>query len=375
MPATSVYFVCPRRIAWTAASLMRSGVSKSGSPAPNEMTSTPCARSALALACTASVEDGASVFKRSASTVALLRRRPAPLLEGELLRQPLLDDRRHEARDRRAKAGDFLDEARGDVRVLLVRHEEHRLDGRPELPVHQRHLELVLEVRDGADTAHDAVGALARDQVDQEPVERDDAEVAEPGCRLVDHLEALLDREQRLLRGIRDDRDDQLVEDLEAALDDVDVAVVYGIEHARVDRTLGHGPQATLRLERKSRLSLRIDGPGTLSGRPLRTRPRAWSGAGRRRSRRAPRRRPPRAPRACGSRGRSRTAGRGRRSRTARRPRRAAGGRGRRRGAARGPGSGRRARRYSRRARRRRAPRARRRSRPGRPARAPRSRR
>src|SRR3989441_1943677 len=48
---------------------MRSGVSKSGSPAPNEMTSTPRARSALALAWTASVDDGASVFTRSASTV------------------------------------------------------------------------------------------------------------------------------------------------------------------------------------------------------------------------------------------------------------------------------------------------------------------
>src|SRR5438067_13885198 len=177
MPATSVYFVCPRRIAWTAASLMRSGVSKSGSPAPNEMTSTPCARSALALACTARLEDGASVFKRSASTVALLRRRPSPLLEGELLRQPLLDDRRHEARDRRAEAGDFLDEARGDVRVLLVRHEAHRLDGRFELPVHQRHLELVLEVRDRPDAADDAVGPLARGQAGQQPGEGGDAAV------------------------------------------------------------------------------------------------------------------------------------------------------------------------------------------------------
>src|SRR5256712_14224069 len=84
-------------------------------------------------------------------------------------------------------------------------------------------------------------------------------------------------------------RDDQLVEDLEAALDDVDVAVVHGIEHARIDRALGHGPQATLRLERKSRLSLRIGAPETLSDRQLPERARAWSGAGPRRSRRVPR--------------------------------------------------------------------------------------
>src|SRR5206468_9977868 len=96
-----------------------------------------------------------------------------------------------------------------------------------------------------------------------------DSLVAEPGRRLVDHLEALLDREARLLRGVRDVRDDQLVEDLKAALDDVDVAVVHGIEHARIDRTLGHGPQATLRLERKSRSSLRIGASETLSDRQL----------------------------------------------------------------------------------------------------------
>ena len=42
----------------------------------------------------------------------------------------------------------------------------------PELPVHERHLELVLEVGDGAEPAHDAVGLLAVDEVDQEAVER-----------------------------------------------------------------------------------------------------------------------------------------------------------------------------------------------------------
>src|SRR3972149_6550690 len=236
MPPTSVYFVCPRRIASTAACLIRSGVSKSGSPAPKEITSTPRARSALALAWTASVDEGARVFRRSASTVALLRQSPAALPGWELLRQPLLDDRRHEA-------GALLDQPRGDVRVLLVRHEEDRLDGVLELAVHQRHLELVLEVRDRADAPHDAVGALAGHEVDEEAVERDDAEVVEPRRRLVDHLEALLDGEQRLLRGVGHHRDDQLVEDPEAPLDDVHVAVVDGIENPRVDRTLRHSPK------------------------------------------------------------------------------------------------------------------------------------
>src|SRR5206468_3546015 len=89
--------------------------------------------------------------------------------------------------------------------------------------------------------AHDAVGTLTRDQIDQEAVEGDDAKVAELRGGLVDHLEPLLHREERLLRRIGDDRDDELVEDLQAALDDVDVAVVRGIEHAGIDGALGHG--------------------------------------------------------------------------------------------------------------------------------------
>ena len=43
MPETGVYFVSPRRIAAIAASLMLSGVSKSGSPTESEITSRPFA--------------------------------------------------------------------------------------------------------------------------------------------------------------------------------------------------------------------------------------------------------------------------------------------------------------------------------------------
>src|SRR5258708_21980424 len=97
MPPTSVYFVWPARNAWIAASWIRSAVSKSGSPAPNEITSTPRRRSSRVFACTASVDDGASVFRRSASTARLLRRRTAALLGRVLLGQSFVDDRRHHA--------------------------------------------------------------------------------------------------------------------------------------------------------------------------------------------------------------------------------------------------------------------------------------
>src|SRR6266581_4922255 len=101
MPPTSVYLVWPLSIARIAASLIRDGVSKSGSPAPKEITSMPWARMALALACMASVGDGASVFIRSASMDGLLSR--------EFPREPLLDRGGDEAGDGRAQRGDFLD--------------------------------------------------------------------------------------------------------------------------------------------------------------------------------------------------------------------------------------------------------------------------
>src|SRR5262245_12852259 len=232
MPPTSVYLVWPCSIARLAASLMRLGVSKSGSPAPKEITSIPWARMALALACMASVGDGASVFRRSASIGDLLSR--------EFLSEPGLDGGRHQAGDGGAEGGHFLDEARGDVRVPLVGHHEHRLHRLAELPVHQRHLELVLEVRDGTQPAHDAIRLLALDEVDSEAVERGDAHAVHARRALVDELEALLDREQRRLGRVGDDGDDELVEDAEAPLDEVQVSVVHRIEHPGIHGALAH---------------------------------------------------------------------------------------------------------------------------------------
>ena len=67
MPSTAVYFdALPSRMALIAASLMFSGVSKSGSPAPSPMTLRPAALSARALSVTAMVADGLMRAIRSA---------------------------------------------------------------------------------------------------------------------------------------------------------------------------------------------------------------------------------------------------------------------------------------------------------------------
>ena len=48
VPSTAVYLVSPLLIALIAAFLILSGVSKSGSPAPNPITSLPAALNSLA---------------------------------------------------------------------------------------------------------------------------------------------------------------------------------------------------------------------------------------------------------------------------------------------------------------------------------------
>src|SRR6185436_5080825 len=318
MPPTSVYLVWPLSSARTAASLMRFGVSKSGSPTLNEITSMPWARMARALAFMARVAEGTRVFKRSASM--------GTLLSDDLdvsLGQARLHHGRDQAGDRRPQRGDLLDEAGRDIGVALVRHHEHRLHGAAQLAVHERHLELVLEVRHRANAAHDAVGALTVDEVDEEPVEGRDTHVSEPMRGLVDQLEALLDAEERLLGRVGHHRDDELVEDAEAPLDEVEVSVVHRVEHPRIDRPLAHGepPSSCWKggkslgefsqgRERKSRWCPRTGAPSSASAH-LETRAAApWSHAGPPPARREAARRRRRPPRAPARRATSRRAGR-----------------------------------------------------------------
>ncbi len=66
VPSTAVYLVSPAWMALMAASLMLSGVSKSGSPAPRPMTSRPAAASSRAFWVTAMVGEGLMRDRRDA---------------------------------------------------------------------------------------------------------------------------------------------------------------------------------------------------------------------------------------------------------------------------------------------------------------------
>jgi hypothetical protein len=70
-PGIGAYFVSPRLSDSTAACLMNSGVSASGSPAVNAMTLTPLARRSAARAAIASVTGGLSALTLAESSIGI----------------------------------------------------------------------------------------------------------------------------------------------------------------------------------------------------------------------------------------------------------------------------------------------------------------
>ena len=130
-------------------------------------------------------------------------------------------------------------------------HQEHGLHLGVQARIHARHLELVLEVRHGAQAAHDHAGADGLGEMHQQGVE---------GARL--HLAAGLvpgrrsppapapAGRRRSAAGFFPhfrDGDDQVVGQSRGAADDVHMAVGDGIEGAGIDGAAGLGIGAVLR--------------------------------------------------------------------------------------------------------------------------------
>src|SRR3989442_14151701 len=150
--------------------------------------------------------------------------------------EPLRHVRGHELLDGGAEGGELLHARRGDEEVLGGRHQVHHLDPRGERPVHVRHLELELEVRERADPAHDEASRRSVREVDLQAVEARDLDVAVLRAALTHELDAFVGGEDRLLREVATDADDDAIEEARGPLDDVEMAVRGGVEGAGVDR-------------------------------------------------------------------------------------------------------------------------------------------
>ena len=109
------------------------------------------------------------------------------------------------------------------------------LDGRVSRRFIKRHLELELEVGNGAKPANDDVRFPARHVIDQEPVESIDFDVRLRLEDLPSDLDPFVHREQRRLFRVHEHRDDDAIEEPRAARDDVDVPVGERVERPGID--------------------------------------------------------------------------------------------------------------------------------------------
>src|SRR5262249_33953516 len=152
----------------------------------------------------------------------------------DLFFHSFFNQRRHEAFDCATQLKHFFDQSRADVRVTLGGHHKHGLDVWLEPPIHERHLKLILVIRDGADTPQDHVGLLGHGVFHEQSTERINAQftasVVDELQHFGEHPAAFFDAEERLLLRVNENGDNNFIEEFAAALDDIQVAVSYGVE-------------------------------------------------------------------------------------------------------------------------------------------------
>src|SRR5439155_13814269 len=133
---------------------------------------------------------------------------------------------------------DLLHPAGGDEADVRAGHDVHRLDVRREVAVELVHLELPLEVRHDAQALHDRLRLPPVREVDDELAEDVDLDVGQVRKRGMQEVDALLDREHRLLVArLADDSHDDAIEDAGGASDHVDVTVRHRVVRAWADRS------------------------------------------------------------------------------------------------------------------------------------------
>ena len=137
--------------------------------------------------------------------------------------------------------------------MLRRRHDEKRLQLLVQLVVERRHLELVLEVGDGAQSLHHGLGAHAAGEVDEQLVERLDAHVGQIARDLLHKGHSLLEGEERLFLRRDSHGNDDLVDKLGGTADNVEMSGGDGVEGAGGKRTF-HGGSLSLNGGRARRL-------------------------------------------------------------------------------------------------------------------------
>jgi hypothetical protein len=133
-----------------------------------------------------------------------------------------------------AEGGDLFDEGGGGEAEVFTGHDEDGFDG-GDFAVGERDAEFVVEVGEIAEAAEYGGGLAFFDELNRKAFVGLDGDVGEAAGEGAEEREAFVDGEEELLFGIDADGDDEAVEELSAAVNDVDMTKCGGIESARVD--------------------------------------------------------------------------------------------------------------------------------------------
>src|SRR5919201_48084 len=142
----------------------------------------------------------------------------------------------NELRDVAAKFGKLFDQTGAEKQMSKAGRNEYRCDLRFQAAVHQRHLELALEIGDGAQAANDRAGSHPAGEIDRQPVKGADLDSRSLAQAFADHAHPFPGAEQRLLAGILEHGDHHPVEDSGGPIDDVEMSVSQRVEAARIER-------------------------------------------------------------------------------------------------------------------------------------------
>src|SRR5438105_9400024 len=149
-----------------------------------------------------------------------------------------------ELRDVAAEARDFTNETRAEIREIKRGHEKDSLDLGREIAIHQRHLEFVLEIRYRPQAAHDHRRADVLRELREQSFERLHVHTL-VGNGGANQRNPLFERKQRLLRDIDCDGHDELIHELERAMDQVFVTLRDRVETPGIDGDALHRKNVT----------------------------------------------------------------------------------------------------------------------------------
>src|SRR6267143_1170017 len=217
-------------MALTAAIFTCGGVGKSGSPAVRLATSTPDSLIFRASWVNASVADSSSCRTFNESDFTVLH--PSRL---HLFGEALPDIRGDELTDISVEQREFPDDARVQVGVFLVGHQENGRDFAVKFSVRQRHLKLILKVRDRAQPADNCARLLRPCVPHKKAVKAVHGNILVFFHDLPDHGDTLGRAEQRPFARAACNSDNYPVKYLSRPVDDVDMAVRDGVKRPRID--------------------------------------------------------------------------------------------------------------------------------------------